>query len=258
MNVLELLLEQKNMKLKSGLYSDTLLGLTYHTNKIEGSTLTMEQTQDIYTFNKIEGFADVDDIIETKNLFQMFDYMLDNCKNKLSITEIKEYHRILKTGTEDSKKDWFKVGDYKRFQNSVGMLVTASPDEVEDKMDELLITYNAKKKIEFKDVIDFHYRFEIIHPFQDGNGRVGRNIMFRECLRNEIMPFIITEDMKFEYSKGLREYERNPQLLLEVCAKAQQEYKKKVEELDRKENSSLEEFRRLRSQNKINDLNLER
>lgn len=226
--ILKLILEQKEMKLKSGLYCDTLLDMTYHTNKIEGSTLTLEQTQNIYAFNKISGAADIDDIIETKNLFQMFDYMLDNCQKKLSIEEIKEYHKILKTGTEDSKKDWFNVGDYKRLQNSVGMLVTASPDEVEDKMDELLITYNAKKTIRLEDITDFHYRFEIIHPFQDGNGRVGRNIMFRECLRNGVMPFIITEDMKFEYVRGLQEYERNPEILLEVCRQAQAEYERKA------------------------------
>lgn len=228
MDILKMLLEQKEMQLKSGLYSDTVIAMTYHTNKIEGSTLTMEQTQDIYTFNKVSGVADIEDIVETKNLLQMFDYMLDNCQKDLTISEIKEYHKILKSNTEDSKKEWFRVGEYKKLPNSVGMLITADPDEVEDKMYELLITYNAKKNKSLSDIVDFHYRFESIHPFQDGNGRVGRIIMFREALRNMIMPFIITEEMKYDYVKGLREYERDSSQLLKVCQAAQKDYEKKA------------------------------
>ena len=201
--------EQKEMKLKGNIYHRTQIDLTYNSNHIEGSKLTHEQTRFIFETNTI-GITDesinVDDIVETVNHFRCIDYIIDHAEEKLSESLIKQLHLILKTGTSDSQKDWFNVGDYKRLPNEVGGQDTCPPNEVHKRIKSLLSEYNAIKQKSLEDILDFHVRFEQIHPFQDGNGRVGRLIMFKECLANNIVPFIITDDLKLFYYRGLREW----------------------------------------------------
>lgn len=221
--------EQKEMKLKGGIYHRTQIDLTYNSNRIEGSKLTHEQTRYIFETNTIGAFNQsvlVDDIIETSNHFRCIDLILDKAETKLTESLIKELHFILKTGTSDSRKDWFNVGHYKKLPNEVGGNPTCLPTEVPAKMKSLLKDYHSKKKKTFQDIIDFHYRFEIIHPFQDGNGRVGRLILFKECLANSIVPFIIDDDLKLFYYKGLQEWPRIKEYLLDTCLTAQDNYKK--------------------------------
>ncbi len=227
--LLHYLKEQKEMKLKGGIYHRTQIDLTYNSNRIEGSKLTHEQTRFIFETNTIGAFNQsvlVDDIIETSNHFRCIDLILDKAETKLTESLIKELHFILKTGTSDSRKDWFNVGHYKKLPNEVGGKPTCLPTEVPAKMKSLLKDYHRKKKKTFQDIIDFHYRFEIIHPFQDGNGRVGRLILFKECLANSIVPFIIDDDLKLFYYKGLQEWPRVKEYLLDTCLTAQDNYKK--------------------------------
>lgn len=227
--LLSILREQKNMKLKGGIYHRTQIDLTYNSNHIEGSRLSHEQTRFIFETNTI-GITDqsvrVDDIIETTNHFRCIDLIIDQADEKLTEDFIKKLHLILKSGTSDSTKDWFMVGDYKRFPNEVGGIETSEPKMVHKEMVRLLKEYNAKKEKTLEDIIDFHQRFESIHPFQDGNGRVGRLIMFKECLSNGIVPFIITDELKMFYYRGLHEWNHIKGYLMDTCLTAQDFYKR--------------------------------
>ncbi len=220
--------EQKEMRLKGGIYHRTQIDLTYNSNRIEGSKLTHDQTRYIFETNTIGASKEsinIDDIIETTNHFRGIDVIIDKAKGKLSESFIKELHFLLKSGTSDNSKDWFNVGEYKKLPNEVGGNETCPPKEVATKMKELLFNYHAIEKKTFEDIIDFHYQFEIIHPFQDGNGRVGRLIMFKECLANNIVPFIIDEDLKLFYYRGLQEWPSIKEYLLDTCLTAQDSYK---------------------------------
>lgn len=233
-NVLATLREQKEMGLKGNLYHNTQIIFAYNTNHIEGSTLTEDQTRYIFETNTIlfEGdtIAKVDDILETSNHFQLVDYMLDVADKKLNEKIIKEFHKILKNGTSDSRVEWFNVGEYKQKANQIGSgISTTLPINVEKEMSKLMDWYNSIKEITIKEIIEFHYRFEKIHPFQDGNGRVGRIIMFKECLKNNIIPFIILDKDKLFYYRGLKEYKNENGYLIDTCLNAQDQYKNMIE-----------------------------
>lgn len=233
-NVLDILREQKEMQLKGNLYHQTQISFAYNTNHIEGSTLTEEQTRYIYETNSIlfEGdtLVKTDDILETLNHFMLVDYMIDYADKKLSEKMIKEFHRILKWNTSDSKSEWFNVGEYKQRANTIGNgIKTTSPGSVEKEMSKLLDWYNSLKQISIKELIEFHYRFESIHPFQDGNGRIGRIILFKECLKNNIIPFIINDKDKLFYYRGLKEYKNEKGYLIDTCLNAQDQYIKMIE-----------------------------
>lgn len=229
-DILAVLREQKEMRMKENLYHNTQITMTYNTNHIEGSRLSEEQTRYIYETNTLladkDTVTDIDDIIETTNHFKLFDYMLDVADKKITEKMIKEFHKILKQGTSDSKKDWFAVGDYKKLANEVGGLKTSSPKNVEKDMQKLLEWYNSLKEVTIKEIIEFHVRFEIIHPFQDGNGRVGRLIAFKECLKHNIVPFIILDRDKLFYYRGLNQYQTNKEkgYLIDTCLNAQDQY----------------------------------
>ena len=228
MPLLIVLRQEKEAKLKGGIYHKTQIDLTYNSNHIEGSRLTHDQTRYIFETNTIgiEGESvRVDDIIETTNHFRCIDLIIDRAEEKLTESLIKELHSILKMGTSDSRKDWFTVGDYKRLPNEVGGNETTAPEDVHREMRALLKGYNGKKRKSFEDIIDLHQRFEAIHPFQDGNGRVGRLVMFKECLANGYVPFIITEELKMFYYRGLREWSNVRGYLLDTCLTAQDNYK---------------------------------
>lgn len=228
MPLLKILREQKEMKLKGGIYHRTQIDLTYNSNHIEGSRLTHDQTRYIFETNTI-GFegesVKVDDIVETTNHFRCIDMIIDKAEERLTEGFIKELHRILKSGTSDSLKSWFAVGDYKKIPNEVGGIETVSPENTKHEIVRLLKEYNAIKKKTFDDILDFHQRFESIHPFQDGNGRVGRLIMFKECLANGIVPFIITDELKMFYYRGLQQWPHIKEYLRDTCLAAQDEYK---------------------------------
>ncbi|MDR0959112.1 MAG: Fic family protein [Propionibacteriaceae bacterium] len=209
----EALIEQRASRLKGGLYHLTQVQMAYNSNRIEGSRLTEEQTRYIYETHAVEGPALVDDIIETNNHFRLFDSMLDSVGQPLDSRRVKEYHRILKTGTADAAKDWFAVGDWKKVPNVVGGRETTPPDEVDAAMTRLLDTAPAPGSMTFDDICDFHHAFETIHPFQDGNGRVGRIILFQQCLAAGIMPFVILDNEKMFYYRGLSEYDSQPGFL---------------------------------------------
>jgi len=226
--LLNQLKEQKDMKLKGGIYHRTQIDLTYNSNRIEGSRLTHDQTRYIFETNTIGASSEsvnIDDIIETLNHFRCIDLIIDKATTKLTESFIQELHFFLKSGTSDSRKDWFNVGEYKKLPNEVGGNETCPPEEVKSKMKELLVAYHSIEKKNLEDIIDFHFKFEIIHPFQDGNGRVGRLILFKECLANNIVPFIIQEDLKLFYYKGLQEWPRIREYLLDTCLTAQDNYK---------------------------------
>ena len=227
-NVLDVLREQKEMGLKGNLYHNTQIIFAYNTNHIEGSKLTEDQTRYIFETNTIlfEGqtVASVDDILETANHFKLVDYMLDVAEEKLTEEMIKEFHKILKEGTSDSRKEWFNVGEYKKLANEAGNMQTSLPKNVVKDMAKLMEWYNSLEKITIKEIIEFHYRFERIHPFQDGNGRVGRIIAFKECLKNNIIPFIILDKDKLFYYRGLKEYKNEKGFLVDTCLNAQDQY----------------------------------
>ncbi len=230
--LLTYLKEERQAKRKGGLYHKTQVNLAYNSNRIEGSKLTEEQTRYIFETRTI-GFKDqeavpVDDIIEASNHFVAFDYLLDTVDKPLSNEIVKEFHRILKTGTSDATKEWFHVGDWKKLPNEVGGTETSLPKDVESDMNKLNDWYNSNKEISFENIVEYHYRFEKIHPFQDGNGRVGRLILFRECLRNNIIPFIIDDDHKQFYYRGLKEFASIRGYLLDTCLSAQDTYKEWV------------------------------
>jgi Fic family protein len=225
MDLLLTLQQEKQSHLKGGLYHQTQIKMAYNSNRIEGSHLTQEQTRYIFETNSIntapQESANIDDILETINHFACFDFMLDIAGEPLSQLDIKEFHSILKQSTSDSKKEWFRVGDYKAKPNMVGDTPTTAPENVVKQMLALLESYESKPKISLEDIINFHYQFEKIHPFQDGNGRVGRMIMFKECLRHKIMPFIIEDEYKLFYYRGLREFGRTQGYLLDTCRRGQ-------------------------------------
>ena len=226
--LLDILREQKESKLSGGIYHKVQIDLTYNSNHIEGSRLTHDQTRYIFETNTI-GVSDVslnvDDIVETANHFKCIDSIIDNAKYLLSEKYIKELHSILKSGTSDSRKDWFAVGDYKKLPNEVGGRDTTLPENVEKEIKSLLASYNASKEKSFEEILDFHHKFECIHPFQDGNGRVGRLILFKECLRNDIVPFIIDDSLKMFYYRGLAEWPRERGYLIDTCLTAQDKFK---------------------------------
>ena len=226
--LLKALREQKASQLKGGIYHRTQIDLTYNSNHIEGSKLTHDQTRYIFETNTI-GVTDVainvDDVVETVNHFRCIDYIIDHAEEKLTENLIKHLHLLLKSGTSDSRKDWFAVGDYKRLANEVGGQDTCAPEDVHKQLKALIDEYNHKGKKSFEDILDFHVRFEQIHPFQDGNGRVGRLLMFKECLANNIVPFIITDNLKMFYYRGLREWGHINGYLIDTCLTAQDMYK---------------------------------
>lgn len=225
----EFLKAEKISKISGGIYHKVQIEFTYNSNRIEGSRLTHDQTRYIFETNTIgfdEGAVNVDDIVETANHFKCIDMVIDSAGHVLNETFIKQLHAVLKSGTSDSRKDWFVVGDYKKFPNEVGGQETTSPDEVSTKIKELLSKYNTKKEKTLEEIIDFHYHFESIHPFQDGNGRVGRLIAFKECLKNNIVPFIIDDNLKMFYYRGLKEWKNERGYLLDTCLSAQDKFKK--------------------------------
>lgn len=229
-NILQVLREQKGMRLKGNLYHNTQIIFAYNTNHIEGSRLTEEQTKNIYETNTLffesNTVASVDDILETANHFKLVDYMLDIADKKLTEDIIKEFHKVLKTGTSDSTKEWFNVGEYKKLANEAGNMSTVKPKDVEKHMIKLLEWYNSLQQVTILEIIEFHSRFEKIHPFQDGNGRIGRIIAFKECLKNNIIPFIILDRDKLFYYRGLKEYQNNKEkgYLIDTCLNAQDQY----------------------------------
>ena len=226
--LLVILHEEKSSGYSGGIYHKTQIELTYNSNHIEGSSLTHEQTRYIFETNTIgveDGSLNVDDVIETANHFRLVSLIIDNAKSVLTEEFIKKLHLLLKNGTSDSRRDWFVVGDYKKLPNEVGGINTTLPEEVPKKMKELLNNYNSKQEIGFDDILEFHAKFEKIHPFQDGNGRVGRLIMFKECLKYNIIPFIIEDDLKMFYYRGLSEWETEKGYLRDTCLTAQDRYK---------------------------------
>jgi len=227
--LLGILQEEKTSKYSGGIYHKTQIDLTYNSNHIEGSRLTHEQTRFIFETNTIgveNEVLNVDDVIETVTHFRCIDMIIDNAKANLTEKFIKELHLVLKTGTSDARKDWFAVGDYKKLPNEVGGVETTLPEEVAIKMKELLSKYNAKENKTLEDVLEFHVAFEKIHPFQDGNGRVGRLIMFKECLKYNIVPFIVEDNLKLFYYRGLKEWNKGKGFLTDTCLAAQDRYKK--------------------------------
>ncbi len=226
--LLDILKEQKASKYSGGIYHKTQIELTYNSNHIEGSRLTHDQTRYIFETNTIgveKEVLNVDDVIETVNHFHCIDIIIDSARAVLTEKFIKDLHIILKNGTSDSRKDWFAVGDYKKLPNEVGGMDTTIPEEVADKMKILLMEYNAKDAKTFEDILDFHVKFERIHPFQDGNGRIGRLIMFKECLKNNIVPFIVDDNLKMFYYRGLKEWNNEKGYLTDTCLAAQDKYK---------------------------------
>ena len=226
--LLDILQEQKVSKYSGGIYHKTQIDLTYNSNHIEGSRLTHDQTRYIFETNTIgiqDEVVNVDDIVETANHFRCIDQIIELANYPLSEAFIKQLHYILKSGTSDSRKTWFAVGEYKRFENEVGGSATAKPADVPGEMRNLLSRYNLSKQKTLKEIIQFHYEFEKIHPFQDGNGRVGRLIMFKECLRNGITPFIIEDDIKEFYYRGLKEWKNEQGYLMDTCLTAQDRFK---------------------------------
>ncbi len=226
--LLSILQEEKKSKYSGGIYHKTQIDLTYNSNHMEGSRLTYDQTRYIFETNTISvenETLNVDDVIETANHFRCIDMIIDNAKSALSEKFIKELHLILKSGTSDSRLEWFSVGDYKKRPNEAGGMPTAMSEEAADKMKALLTEYNGKEEKTFEDVLDFHVKFERLHPFQDGNGRVGRLIMFKECLKYNIVPFIIEDNLKMFYYRGLKEWNNEKGYLTDTCLTAQDKYK---------------------------------
>ena len=226
--LLKALREQKSNNMKGGIYHRVQVDFAYNTNHIEGSRLTHEQTRYIFETNTIGGEGEalnVDDIIETANHFRCIDFIIDHAEDRLTEAFIKRLHEILKSGTSDSRKSWFAVGEYKRLPNEVGGMQTTQPEDVHDSVKALLDEYNQKTTHSIEDIIDFHQRIEAIHPFQDGNGRVGRLMMFKECLSAGVVPFIITDDLKLFYYRGLQEWPRVKGYLLDTCLTAQDKFK---------------------------------
>ena len=228
-SLLKVLVDEKESQVSGGIYHKLQIEMTYNSNHIEGSKLTHDQTRHIYetkTIGLIDENIKIDDIIETSNHFRCVDLAIESAKHKLTEALIKQFHFILKSGTSDARKSWFKIGDYKMLENEVGGSDTCPVNEVKTKISELLKRYNSKTTVSIEDIIDFHYDFEKIHPFQDGNGRVGRLIMLKECLKHNIVPVIITEELKLYYYRGLKEYKQVKGYLIDTCLSGQDIVKK--------------------------------
>jgi Fic family protein len=220
--------EEKDSRMKGGIYHRIQIDLTYNSNHIEGSRLTKDQTRLIFETNTIgitTENTNVDDIMETVNHFRCIDYIIDHAAEIITESHIKQLHLLLKTNTSDSRKPWFAVGDYKRLANEIGGEATTMPEEIHKAVKALLSDYYSIKKVEFDDVIDFHVKFERIHPFQDGNGRIGRLLMFWQCLQSNIVPFIITEDLRLFYYRGLQKWGNVNGYLRDTCLTAQDNFK---------------------------------
>ena len=234
LTLLQVMRREDRLRVKGGIYHKVQVELTYNSNHIEGSRLTEDQTRYIYETNtigalkKYQGIR-VDDVVETANHFRCIDYIIENANRKLSERMIKKLHFILKNGTSDSLQDWFNVGEYKKLPNEVGGQETTTPDKVAAEMQKLLKKYRTRKVLDLHDLLAFHYEFEKIHPFQDGNGRVGRLILFKECLRLNIVPFIIDENLKLFYYRGLKEWPKEPGYLIETCRAGQDKFEKYLE-----------------------------
>ena len=222
---------EKKARLPGGIYHKLQIDLTYNSNHIEGSRLTHDQTRFIFETNTIgaEEAVRVDDVVETANHFRCIDMVIDNAAYALSESFIKQLHAVLKNGTSDSRQEWFAVDEYKKLPNEVGGRETTAPDKVSAVMKKLLQDYNAIKHKTLDDLLDFHYRFESIHPFQDGNGRVGRLVLFKECLRCGIVPFIITDELKLFYYRGLQNWPTDRAYLRDTCLTAQDQFKKTLD-----------------------------
>lgn len=227
--LLDILQREQTSSLPGGIYHKIQIELTYNSNHIEGNRLTHDQTRYIFETNTVgvtDSSLNVDDIVETSNHFRCIDLVITNAKSTLTESFIKKLHRLLKTGTSDSRHPWFSVGDYKKLPNEVGGKETTLPEDVASEMRSLLASYNAKKSKTFEDLLEFHYRFERIHPFQDGNGRIGRLILFKECLRSNVVPFIIDEKLKMFYYRGLAEWPYERGYLTDTCLAAQDQFKR--------------------------------
>ena len=227
--LLDILQEEKKRKYSGGIYHKTQIELTYNSNHMEGSRLTHDQTRYIFETNTIgieNEIINVDDVVETANHFRCIDIIIDQAKAPLSEKLIKQLHLTLKNGTSDSRKEWFSVGDYKKLPNEVGGIETTAPEEVPANIRKLLAEYNSKRNKTIDDIINFHVNFERIHPFQDGNGRIGRLIMFKECLKYNIVPFIIDDNLKMFYYRGLKEWPVEKGYLIDICKSAQDHFKK--------------------------------
>lgn len=226
--LLDIFQDEKINRYSGGIYHKTQIDLTYYSNHMEGSSLTHDQTRYIFDTNTIgieNEVLNVDDVIETASHFRCIDMIIDNAKTALTEKFIKELHKTLKNGTSDSRKYWFAVGEYKKLPNEVGGRHTALPEDVSGRIKKLLTDYNSIDKKTFEDILSFHIEFERIHPFQDGNGRVGRLIMFKECLKYNIVPFIIEDDLKMFYYRGLNEWNNEKGYLIDTCLTAQDRYK---------------------------------
>jgi Fic family protein len=226
--LLDYLRKEKERGIRGGIYHKVQIELTYNSNHIEGSRLTHDQTRYIYETNTLgleKKSVNVDDIVETVNHFRCIDMVIDQANQVLSEAFIKSLHRTLKNGTSDSRKEWFAVGDYKRHPNEVGGKETALPEEVPERIKALLLSYNSTREKTLEEILDFHYELESIHPFQDGNGRVGRLVLFKECLRNSIVPFIIEDELKLFYYRGLQEWNKERGYLMDTCLSAQDKFK---------------------------------
>lgn len=220
--------EEKESGMKGGIYHRTQIDFTYNSNHIEGSRLTQEQTRYIFETNTLgitSGNTRIDDIMETVNHFRCIDYIIDHATDRLTEAHIKQLHFILKTNTSDSRKPWFAVGDYKRLANEVGGEETVQPAAVRKRIRALLADYNALKDVRLEDILDFHVQFERIHPFQDGNGRIGRLVMFWQCLQSGSVPFIVTEDLRLFYYRGIQMWGQTNGYLRDTCLTAQDGYK---------------------------------
>ncbi len=230
--LLDILQREKESSMTGGIYHKVQIELTYNSNHIEGSRLTHDQTRYIFETNTVGFVTDsvnADDVVETANHFRCIDLVIENAKSPLTEAFIKELHRTLKNGTSDSRRSWFAVGDYKKLPNEVGGRSTTLPEDVAVKMKSLITSYNKEKEKTFEEILDFHYHFERIHPFQDGNGRVGRLLLFKECLRCNIVPFIINEELKMFYYRGLSEWTRERGYLTDTCLSAQDMFKKHLD-----------------------------
>lgn len=226
--LLEKLRAEKASRMSGGIYHKVQIELTYNSNRIEGSKLTQDQTRYIFETNTVgigDSSVNVDDIVETANHFRCIELIIDQANAPLSERLIKQLHLLLKSGTTDARKSWFVVGGYKKLPNEVGGKETASPETVVSQMQKLIKIYNSESKHTLDDILEFHYRFEMIHPFQDGNGRVGRLILFKECLRNGIVPFIIHDELKMFYYRGLQQWPEERGFLRDTCVAAQEQFR---------------------------------
>ena len=229
--LLQRLREERELSMPGGIYHRVQIELTYNSNHIEGSRLTRDETRLIFETSTIRADSprNVNDIIETVNHFRCIDYIIDHAQDPISQDMVKELHRMLKTSTRDAGAEWFAVGAYKRLPNEVGGRMTTAPEDVEREMDELIRTYEDLANASMRDVVAFHAQFERVHPFQDGNGRVGRLLMFKECLRWGIVPFIITDELKFYYYRGLSEWSEEEGFLMDTCLAAQDAFKRALD-----------------------------